>query len=82
MFPRTHLLKKKLNKNQHRSIILAQGGQYWIDEYLFGEKKDRDNLGGQMACFHRRINLITFSLAEMFVAHQVTLTWRSGNLRC
>jgi hypothetical protein len=39
---RTHLLKKKLNKNQHRSITLAKGGQYWIDEYLFA-KKDRDN---------------------------------------
>lgn len=32
--------------------------------------------------FHKCINLITFSLAEMFVAHKVTLTWRSGNLRC
>jgi hypothetical protein len=35
--------KKKLNKNQHRSIILAKGGQYWIYEYLFA-KKDRDNI--------------------------------------
>ena len=40
------------------------------------------NLDGQMSCFHKRINLLTFSLAEMFVAHKVTLTWRSGNLRC
>jgi hypothetical protein len=37
---RTHLLKKKLNKNQHRSIILAKGGQYWIDEYLFATKTE------------------------------------------
>ena len=35
--------KKKLNKNQHRSIILAKGGQYWIYEYLFA-KNDRDNI--------------------------------------
>ena len=35
--------KKKLNKNQHRSIILAKGGKYWIYEYLFA-KKDRDNI--------------------------------------
>lgn len=35
--------KKKLNKNQHRSIILAKGGEYWIYEYLFA-KKDRDNI--------------------------------------
>ena len=35
--------KKKLNKNQHRSIILAKGGEYWIYEYLFA-KKDLDNI--------------------------------------
>jgi hypothetical protein len=35
--------KKKLNKNQHRSIILAKGREYWIYEYLFA-KKDRDNI--------------------------------------
>ena len=35
--------KKKLNKNQHRSIVLAKGGAYWIYEYLFA-KNDRDNI--------------------------------------
>ena len=35
--------KKRLNKNQHRSIILAKGGAYWIYEYLFA-KQDRDNI--------------------------------------
>jgi hypothetical protein len=35
--------KKRLNKNQHRSIILAKGGAYWIYEYPFA-KKDRDNI--------------------------------------
>ena len=35
--------KKRLNKNQHRSIILAKGGEYWIYEYLFA-KNDRDNI--------------------------------------
>lgn len=35
--------KKRLNKNKHRSIILAKGGQYWVYEYLFA-KKDRDNI--------------------------------------
>ena len=35
-----------------------------------------------LSCFHKGINLITFSLAEMFIAHKVTLTWRSGSLRC
>lgn len=35
--------KKKLNKNQYRSIILAKGGEYWVYEYLFA-KKDRSNI--------------------------------------
>jgi hypothetical protein len=37
------IFKKRLNKNMHRSIILARGGQYWIYEYLFA-KKDRANI--------------------------------------
>jgi hypothetical protein len=35
--------KKRLNKNMHRSIILAKGGRYWIYEFLFA-KKDRANI--------------------------------------
>jgi hypothetical protein len=37
------VFKKRLNKNMHRSIILAKGGRYWIFEYLFA-KKDRANI--------------------------------------
>ena len=36
--------KKRLNKNRHRSIILAKGGRYWIYQYLFA-KQDRANIG-------------------------------------
>jgi hypothetical protein len=35
--------KKRLNKNRHRSIVLAKGGLHWIYQYLFA-KKDRDNI--------------------------------------
>ena len=38
------VFKKRLNKNMHRSIILAKGGRYWIYEYLFA-KKHRANIG-------------------------------------
>lgn len=38
------VFKKRLNKNMHRSIILAKGGRYWIYAYLFA-KKDRENIG-------------------------------------
>jgi hypothetical protein len=37
------VFKKRLNKNLHRSIILAKGGNRWIYTYLFA-KKDRDNI--------------------------------------
>ena len=38
------VFKKRLNKNMHRSIILAKGGHYWIYAYLFA-KTDRANIG-------------------------------------
>ena len=37
------VFKKRLNKNRHRSIIVAKAGQYWVYEYLFA-KNDRDNI--------------------------------------
>ena len=39
------VFKKRLNDNQHRSIILAKGARYWIFEFLYA-KKDRDNITG------------------------------------
>jgi hypothetical protein len=38
------VFKKRMNKNMHRSIILAKGGRYWIYQYLFA-KKDRADIG-------------------------------------
>ena len=37
------VFKKRLNKNMHRSIILAKGGRFWVYAYLFA-KADRDNI--------------------------------------
>ncbi|MDX1985779.1 MAG: type II toxin-antitoxin system RelE/ParE family toxin [Candidatus Obscuribacter sp.] len=37
------VFKKRLNKNMHRSIIVAKGGKYWVYAYLFA-KKDRENI--------------------------------------
>jgi hypothetical protein len=37
------VFKKRLNKNMHRSIILAKGRRLWVYEYLFA-KKDRANI--------------------------------------
>lgn len=37
------VFKKKLNKNMHRSIVLAKGGRFWIYELIFA-KSDRANI--------------------------------------
>ncbi len=37
------VFKKKLNKNMHRSIVLAKGGRFWIYELIFA-KSDRSNI--------------------------------------
>ncbi len=37
------VFKKRLNKNLHRSLILAKGDRFWVYAYLFA-KKDRDNI--------------------------------------
>jgi hypothetical protein len=37
------VFKKRLNKNDHRAIILTKVGDFWIYEYLFA-KKDMENI--------------------------------------
>ena len=45
------VFKKRLNKNRHRSIILARGQLYWIYVYLFA-KQDRANIkADELAAF-------------------------------
>lgn len=37
------VFKKRLDRNRHRSIIVAKGRRYWVYAYLFA-KKDRDTI--------------------------------------
>ncbi len=37
------MYKKRLNDNQHRSILLARGGKLWVFAFLYA-KKDRANI--------------------------------------
>jgi hypothetical protein len=37
------VFKKRLSDNQYRAIVLANGGRWWVYEYLFA-KKDRGNI--------------------------------------
>lgn len=47
------VFKKRLNKNEHRSIILAKGKRWWVYTYLFA-KKDRDNIDdAELAAFRQ-----------------------------
>jgi hypothetical protein len=43
--------KKRLDKNRHRSIILARGRKLWVFEYLYA-KKDKANITrGELEAF-------------------------------
>ncbi len=47
------VFKKRLNNNQHRSIILAKAGRIWVYEYVFA-KKDRSNIDDdELASFRK-----------------------------
>jgi hypothetical protein len=47
------VFKKRLRKNQYRSIILSRAGHYWVYEYLFA-KQERANIeDGELAAFRK-----------------------------
>ena len=51
------VFKKRLNKNMHRSIVLARGRKYWVYAYLFA-KKDRANIeDDELAAFRNLADL-------------------------
>ena len=58
--------KKRLRKNQHRSIILARAGTFWVYEYLFA-KQDRANIDDDELVAFRKLAKVYGGLA----AHQV-----------
>jgi hypothetical protein len=47
------VFKKRLNDNQHRSIVLAKGGKLWAFAFLYA-KKDRANIDpDELAAFRK-----------------------------
>ena len=47
------IYKKRLRKNQYRSIILARAETFWVYEYLFA-KQDRSNIDeDELAAFRK-----------------------------
>jgi hypothetical protein len=57
------VFKRRLNKNMHRGIILAKGGQWWICQYLFA-KKDRDNIDDAELVAFRNLAKVYAKLTE------------------
>ena len=58
------VFKKRLRKNQYRSIILARADRYWVYEYLFA-KQDRANIeDDELAGFRRLAKAYTGLTAQ------------------
>ena len=62
--------KKRLNRNMHRSIILAKGGRYWVYQYLFA-KQDRANIEQQELDDFRTLAKAYATLTDKQVARLV-----------
>ena len=48
------VFKRRLNDNQHRSIVLAKGGRFWVFAFLYA-KKDRANIDPDELTAFRRL---------------------------
>ena len=48
------VFKKRLNKNMHRSIIVAKAGQLWVYELLYA-KKDQANIAIDELAYFRKL---------------------------
>ncbi|MFN3819417.1 type II toxin-antitoxin system RelE/ParE family toxin [Blastomonas sp.] len=57
------VFKKRLNKNQHRAIIVAKAGRHWMYEYLFA-KKDRANIEDHELAAFRKLAKIYETLTD------------------
>jgi hypothetical protein len=68
------VFKKRLRKNQYRSIILARAGHYWVYEYLFA-KQERANIEDDELADFRGLVKAYAGLTK----HQVNQLLREGD---
>ena len=68
------VFKKRLRKNQYRSIILSRAGHYWVYEYLFA-KQDKANIGDDELAGFRKLVKVYAGLTT----HQVNQLIREGD---
>ncbi len=66
--------KKRLRKNQYRSIILSRARQFWIYEYLFA-KQDRANIEDDELAEFRKLARVYAGLST----YQVNQLLREGD---
>jgi hypothetical protein len=64
------VFKKRLNRNMHRSIILAKGGRHWVYAYLFA-KQDRANIDESELIGFRRLAKTYETLSDQQIARLV-----------
>jgi hypothetical protein len=63
------VFKKRLRKNQYRSIILARAGHFWVYEYLFAKQDRADIAHDELADFRKLVkayaSLTTHQLSQL-----------------
>lgn len=69
------VFKQRLNKNMHRSIILAKSKKFWVYEDLFA-KKDLANIDGDDLANFRLLAKLYEGLTDC----QLTLLLESGDI--
>ncbi|MHB1095956.1 MAG: type II toxin-antitoxin system RelE/ParE family toxin [Gemmatimonadaceae bacterium] len=70
------VLKKRLNRNLHRGIILAKGGRLWIYVHLFAKQDKASITEAELAAF-RKLAVIYAALR----AGQLTEMLTAGDLK-
>jgi hypothetical protein len=66
------VFKKRLNRNMHRSIILARGRTYWVYAYLFA-KKDRANIDDDELSAFRELADLYAAKSEEHIAKELAV---------
>lgn len=66
------VFKKRLNKNMHRSIVLARGSRYWVYIYLFA-KKDRANIDEDELMSFRALAALYARKTDADIAKEIQL---------
>jgi hypothetical protein len=68
------VFKKRLGKNQYRSILIAKAGGHWVYEYLFA-KKDRGNIEDEELAKFRKLAKVYGTLTHHQLDELTQKSW-------